>query len=62
MYTLDDIEVLTRHRHTVELQLGRGIDTKVRDFNFATDHEGTSEFRIHGCCLGALVSYIIQLN
>jgi hypothetical protein len=39
---LDDIEVLKRHRHTVELKLGRGTHTKVRDLNFPNDHEGKS--------------------
>jgi len=41
LYSADDIQLLGHHRRTVELKLGRGNDTKVRDLNFANEHEGT---------------------
>ena len=42
IYNLDGIEVLKRHRHTVEMQMGRGNDTKVRDLVFASEGEATT--------------------
>lgn len=39
-YSSDDVELLKHHRRTVGLKLGRGNDTKVRDLNFANEHEG----------------------
>ena len=42
IYNLDGIEVLKSHRHTVELKVGQGKDTKVRDLVFANEHEATT--------------------
>jgi hypothetical protein len=46
-YSADDVELLKQHRRSVELKLGRGNDTKVRDLNFANKHEGMSSFQDH---------------
>jgi hypothetical protein len=42
IYNLDGIEVLKRHRQTVEMQLGQGNDTKVRDLVFTNEDEATT--------------------
>lgn len=44
---MEDIEVLNHHHHTVELKLGRGNGTKVRDIIFANDDEAMTFCDMH---------------